>query len=167
MDNIEFRKAEEQDLNAVFLVFTDAIDEMIRHNILQWDELYPDRNILYNDIQSRQLYIGMIEDKIASVFVLNQECDEEYTDGNWEYPNATYYVIHRLCVNPHFQNRGIGLTTMKHIHKEMKQIGIETIRLDSYTLNPYAVKMYTKLGYNKVGYVNWRKGRFYLMEKKL
>jgi ribosomal protein S18 acetylase RimI-like enzyme len=167
MDKIEFIKAEEHNLDEVFLVFSNAIDEMYRYNILQWDELYPDKNILYNDIRNRQLYIGIIGNKIVSVYVLNQECDEQYANGNWKYPNSTYFIVHRLCVNPHFQNRGIGKITMKHIEYEVQKIGIETIRLDSFTLNPYAVKMYKKLGYNKVGYADWRKGRFYLMEKKL
>ncbi|MDP4147194.1 MAG: GNAT family N-acetyltransferase, partial [Bacillota bacterium] len=39
--------------------------------------------------------------------------------------------------------------------------------LDVFSLNPFALKMYYKQGYIKVGEVNWRKGKFYLMEKKL
>ena len=78
-----------------------------------------------------------------------------------------FYVIHRLCVNPKFQNQGIGTQTMKHIEKQVLSKGIDVIRLDAFTLNPFALKMYEKLGYTKVGDVNWRKGKFHLMEKKL
>jgi ribosomal protein S18 acetylase RimI-like enzyme len=46
-------------------------------------------------------------------------------------------------------------------------MGIDTIRLDVFTLNPYALKMYEKSGYIKVGFAHWRKGEFYLMEKKV
>lgn len=76
-------------------------------------------------------------------------------------------MIHRLCVNPKFQKRGIGTRTLQYIENQVKDQGIETIRLDVFTLNPYALRLYEKLGYNKVGYANWRKGRFQLMEKRL
>lgn len=99
--------------------------------------------------------------------MINQECDEQYLNGRWKYPNSRYYVVHRLCVNPIFQNRGIGMKTMIHIENELKKIGIDTIRLDAFTLNPYALKMYKRLGYSKVGIANWRKGKFYLMEKRI
>ncbi|MOA35168.1 hypothetical protein D3C78_1565980 [compost metagenome] len=49
----------------------------------------------------------------------------------------------------------------------VKQMGLETIRLDAFSQNPYALRMYEKLHYRTVGEVQWRKGLFYLMEKKL
>ena len=33
--------------------------------------------------------------------------------------------------------------------------------------NPFATKMYEKIGYEKTGSAEWRKGLFYLYEKKL
>lgn len=165
--DILFRKANENDLDSVFQVFTDAIAEMNRNNIPQWDERYPDRELLEEDISKNQLYIGIINDDIASAYVVNSECDEEYSAGDWQYPNASFCVIHRLCVNPKFQNKGVGTITMKHVEAEKKAEGVETIRLDAFTLNPYALKLYDKLGYLKVGTVDWRTGRFWLMEKKL
>ena len=104
---------------------------------------------------------------IASVFVVNSECDEEYENGDWQYPDASFRVIHRLCVNPKFQNRGVGAETMRHIEAELIKEGVESVRFDAFTQNPYALRLYDKLGYVKVGYADWRKGRFVLMEKKL
>ena len=101
------------------------------------------------------------------IYVINKECDEEYSDGNWKYPDSSYSVIHRLCVNPKYQNQGIGKLTLQHIERQVKKQGSETIRLDVFSLNPYALKMYKKLGYSKTGEVHWRKGKFYLMEKKI
>jgi ribosomal protein S18 acetylase RimI-like enzyme len=167
MDKIRFMIAKEQHLDEMFLIFTKAIDKMNENNIFQWDEVYPDKSTLYQDIRNRQLHIGIIGEEIVSAYVLNQECDEQYALGNWKYPNSSYRIIHRLCVNPQFQNKGIGTITMKYLENEVKKKGIETIRLDSYTLNPYAVRMYEKLGYEKVGFADFRKGKFYLMEKRL
>lgn len=164
---VEFSVAEEKELQEIINIFYDAIEEMNKHNILQWDEVYPDKNTIENDIRNKELYVGKINSEIACVYVLNGKCDEEYINGYWKYPNATYAVIHRMCVNPKFQNQGIGAVTLNHIEEKLKNEGVETIRLDAFSLNPFALKMYYKNGYVKVGEANWRKGKFYLMEKKL
>ena len=111
------------------------------------------------------MFVGKINREIASVFVLNKEYDEEYNNMNWKYKDASFYILHRLCVNPKFQNQGIGTNTMRLIEEFLRDEGIETIRLDSFSLNPFALKMYEKAGYLKVGEANWRKGLFYLFEK--
>ena len=67
------------------------------------------------DILKKELYIGILDKEIASVYVLNDECDEQYKNGNWKYPDASYKIVHRLCVDPRFQNRGVGRETVKHI----------------------------------------------------
>ncbi len=164
---LEFRKATAGELDAVFQIFRDAIAEMDRNGIPQWDELYPDWAILAEDISKDELFVGMIGDEIVSVFVINSEDQEGYENGKWQYPNTSFRIIHRLCVNPKFQNRGIGLETMRHIEAELKKEGVESVRFDAFTLNPFALRLYDKLGYKKVGYADFRKGRFVLMEKKL
>ena len=167
MSELKFLLAQKEDLNTVMSIFTDATNEMNRNAIYQWDSIYPNINIIEEDIKKEQLYMGIYEGTIVSAYVLNQEHDKQYDNGAWNYPNSTYYVLHRLCVNPQFQNKKIGTLTMLHIENEVKKMGADTIRLDVFTLNPYAVKLYEKLGYSKVGLTNWRKGTFYLMEKKL
>ena len=72
-----------------------------------------------------------------------------------------------LVVHPDFQNRGIAVATMKELEKQIKDMKINTIRLDAYSQNPYALKLYEKLGYVKTGEARWRKGLFYLYEKKI
>lgn len=164
---VEFSVADEKELQEIINIFSDAVEEMNKHNIFQWDKVYPDKHIIENDIRNKQLYVGKIHSEIACVYVVNNECDEEYTNGNWKYPNATYAVIHRMCVNPKFQNQGIGAITLNHIEEKLKNEGVETIRLDAFSLNPFSLKMYYKNGYVKVGEAIWRKGKFYLMEKKI
>ena len=99
--------------------------------------------------------------------MLNKKYDIEYENGNWKDLEKSYYVIHRLCINPKNQNKGIGKKTLRYIEGEVSTLGCEAIRLDVFEKNPYALKLYYAFGYEKVGYADWRKGRFYLMEKYL
>jgi ribosomal protein S18 acetylase RimI-like enzyme len=164
---ITLRKADFEDINIVVSIFKNAIEVMDKNDIPQWDDKYPNVEILNEDIVKGNMFLGEIDNQIASVFVLNQECDEQYKNGAWNYKEDSFAVIHRLCVNPLFQNKGVAAKSMNLIEEVLKAEGIETIRLDAFSLNPIALKLYEKLGYIKVGEANWRKGLFYLYEKKI
>jgi ribosomal protein S18 acetylase RimI-like enzyme len=171
------------DLNSIVKIFKAAAENMIKNNIFQWDEIYPSEDILAEDIQKHQMYkitfdgappqtsvpgeAALDFDNIISLFVLNNEYDREYANGIWEYTGDNFMVIHRLCVNTVYQNKGFGTKTMMCIEEYLKNTGIESIRLDAFSKNQAALKLYNKLGYKKTGEANWRKGLFYLFEKKL
>ena len=53
-------------------------------------------------------------------------------------------IIHRLCVSPEVQNRGIGKIVLNHIENQLQNIGFESVRLDVFSENPYAISLYKK-----------------------
>lgn len=108
-----------------------------------------------------------MDGKIAVIYAINKEYDEQYNNGKWKYLDSEYRIIHRLCVNPLFQNKGVAKQALSFVEKELKGEGVETIRLDVFSENPFALSLYQKNGYEEVGIANWRKGKFYLMEKHL
>lgn len=169
MDKTEllFQRAELSDLQEVVELFQRAIENMNQNNIPQWDELYPNEKILRDDIEKSQMFVGRSAGRIISVYVLSSEYDEEYNHADWQYPDASFLVLHRLCVHPDFQNKGIARRTMEQVEKQAGDSGAETIRLDAFSDNPYALRLYKGLGYHKTGTADWRKGRFYLYEKNL
>lgn len=162
---IDYRPAREKDLKEIDLLVQNAIHKMEENNIYQWDELYPTKEDFANDIKNGDLYVGMIDSEIAVVFALNQESDEDYKNGAWDCPERTYFVLHRLCVNPVFQNRGVATKTMQYIEGMLRNKGIQAVRLDVFSKNPHSQKLYARAGYVQTGMADWRKGRFYLMEK--
>lgn len=164
---MEIRKARLSDLDKIIEIYKNVIITMEKNNIHQWDEIYPSSSILKEDILNDEMYVGVIDNIIVSVVVLNSKFDEQYINGRWQHNNKNFSIVHRLCVNPLYQNKKIGNKTMLMIEELLRDVGIESIRLDAFSENPYALKMYEKLGYKKVGEVTWRKGLFYLFEKKI
>lgn len=161
------RKADLKDLNIIINIFEIGIKSMCDSGIYQWDDVYPTNAVIKEDILKKEMYVGIKDNIIVSAFTVNNECDEQYKNGMWKYSSESYLVIHRLCVNPGYQNQKIARNTMIEIEEVLKKRGVESIRLDAFSLNPYALKLYEKLGYERVGEANWRKGLFYLFEKKL
>ena len=164
---IQYETAEPQDLNEIFLVVQSAIQKMKEQKIDQWDDIYPTREDFLEDIRKKQLRIGRMDGKIAVIYTISEECDEQYQNGIWKEPERPFCILHRLCVNPAVQHQGIAQRTMKRIEEEAEAMGYEAIRLDCFSGNPIACRLYQRLGYQKAGEASWRKGIFWLMEKYL
>ena len=167
LGKLRFRKATLFDLTEAFRLFTAAIRRMDEQGIPQWDAVYPNKAVLRRDILRRQLFVGLLDDRIACAFALSRQCDAEYAEGAWRYPDEPYMVIHRLCVHPAYQNRGVAARAMAYIERRLFTRGEHAVRLDAFSLNPYALRLYERLGYEKTGEVRFRKGIFYLYEKAL
>ena len=104
---MEFRKAVPSDLPAVMPVYRAAIRHMDEAGIHQWDEIYPSEADIKEDIERGEMRLGLIGGAIASAFTLNSRQDEQYANGKWKYDGGRCAVVHRLCVRPDRQNRGL------------------------------------------------------------
>jgi ribosomal protein S18 acetylase RimI-like enzyme len=162
---MEYRLGRLEDLEGICDMISSAKKFMMSQGINQWDELYPIKEDFEDDINKNTLYTVSEDGKLVAIYVISEDCDDAYLKCSWEHERPC--VIHRLCVSPDFQNRGIGNTILAQIESQLVEMGYESSRLDVFSENPYALKLYEKNGYIKRGHADWRKGRFYLMEKKI
>ena len=167
MQDLHIKKAYIDDLDEILCIYRRAVSHMDSLGIFQWDEVYPDKDILRSDIEKGNMYLAVLSGRISSVVVINRECDADYYNCTWNFPDANYAVVHRLCVDPAVQNQGVGTKTMLLVEKMLSGLGFDAVRLDAFSKNPFSLKMYDKLGYQIVGDATWRKGYFYLLEKDL
>lgn len=147
------------DIQEIMELVSSSIETMESHGIDQWDNLYPTKEDFEDDIKRNQLFVATINHSIACIFTVNQDMDEAYNQVSWN--RDSFIVIHRLCVHPTFQNKGVAREIMQFIIHNMR---VSSIRLDVFSQNPYALKLYQSLGFVYKGDASWRKGKFYLME---
>lgn len=162
----DFRLAREEDFLFIVSIFKRAIYNMNQHGIHQWDEIYPDDSILQSDLDKQEMYVLTFGKRIVSA-VVNEEQDPQYGAAYWNYSDGKIAVMHRLCVDPDHQHHGIGKETIRCAEIMLLDKGYSSIRLDAFSQNESALKMYKGLGYIQVGEVTFRKGLFYLFEKRL
>lgn len=165
--DIDFRKAVLTDLEMVWKIFTNAILHMDKQGIPQWDEIYPNKDIILDDIKNQQMYLVIENGVPISAVVLNEYQDEEYAALPWRYTDAKTAVIHRLCVSSTEQGKGWGKKTVQLAEQELLKLGYTCVRLDAFSQNPFALRLYESLGYEKAGDVQFCKGKFYCYEKQL
>ena len=61
------------------LTLTRACGQHMRDNgIDQWDEDYPNREVISHDIQTQTLFAYREDDEVLGIVVLNETQDEEY-----------------------------------------------------------------------------------------
>ena len=164
---MEFRVAQSSDLAEVMALFRAATLAMDALRVFQWDEAYPCVEIVQEDIDRAQMQVGLANGKIAVTFVLEPCKEHDYENANWRYPVTEFVVLHRLCVHPAFQGQGVARTAMDYLEGEALSRGARAIRLDAFSQNPAALRLYESRGYEKAGEIRYRKGLFYLYEKKL
>ncbi|MEC4113080.1 GNAT family N-acetyltransferase [Myroides pelagicus] len=160
------RPTEITDLPHILEVLEEVKQHMFYQGIDQWDEEYPNENIIHTDIKKEQAYIYTQNNKIIAYMVLNEEYDIEYNALNWTTPTS-FIVIHRLFVKPTAQGKGISSQMIQYAEEYAKTNNYASIRFDAYSRNNTANAVYLKKNYRLVGTVQFRKGVFNCYEKAL
>lgn len=93
------RLAKEADLNRILEIYEIARQFMRSNgNPTQWNNGYPQPDLLEEDIQLNRLYVVEAEDEIKGVFVFFIGADPTYAyiEGSWR-SDTPYGVIHRIA----------------------------------------------------------------------
>lgn len=143
------------------IALTKSCGKHMRENgIDQWDENYPDRQSIENDLHTKTLFVWKEAKKILGIIVLNENQDEEYQQINWSTSETNRnLVVHRLAVLPSHQGRGLARKLMDFAENFAKEQNYDAIRLDTFSQNPRNQKFYSNRGYTNLGpvYLKYKK----------
>ena len=161
------RKAYESELNDIMKMYKSCVKGMIRNGIDQWDSSYPNSKIITSDLLAGTYYVVEIKNEIIGGINIDQNQDKTYLSINWKDTSNSFLVVHRLAVKEEFWNKKIGKYLMLFTEKLVKQKGLKSIRLDTYSGNPKAINFYKRLGYSELGsiYLKPNKNEYYCFEK--
>jgi len=137
---------------------------MRENGIDQWDENYPDRVSIENDLTTKTLFAYREENEILGIVVLNENQDEEYAEINWSTADSDRnIVVHRLAVHPTHQGKGIARKIMDFAEQFAEEQKYDAIRLDTFSQNPRNQRFYTNRGYTDLGpvYLKYKKDHPY------
>jgi ribosomal protein S18 acetylase RimI-like enzyme len=160
-------EAHREQLPEIMALYREAIENMRSQGIEQWDEIYPSQCDIERDIETQSMAVFMEGTSVLAVIAMNAEQDPAYRNANWEYTQEPIAALHRLCVHPKAQGKGIGKIVVALAENRLAQQGYATIRLDAFSQNIAANALYRSLGYRAAGEITLRKGQFYLYEKRI
>ncbi|KAI7252842.1 hypothetical protein KC345_g11442 [Hortaea werneckii] len=135
----------------------------------QWDDSYPNRDIITADIEQGTLFVCIDNEAIAGIIVLDENQSEQYGAIEWQQQQGPHLVMHRLAVHPEFQGKGIARQLIAFAEEYARRSGYSSIRMDTYAKNERVLKIYPSLGYVQRGeiYFPGRTAAFPVFEKIL
>ena len=139
------KRAEISHLEKIMDMYDSCVAGMIKKNIDQWDETYPNKEVIKQDIKLKTYFIATINQEIIGGINIDQEQDPTYLGINWEDKTASFLVVHRLAVKEEFWSQKIG--KINEIRRKLViEKNLKSIRLDTYsTTTSYKFR---KLGTN-------------------
>lgn len=161
------KQAKADDLDAIMDMYASCVEGMLALGIDQWDESYPNRAIIEQDLKDACYYIGVLEGEIVAGMRVDKIQDPTYLRIDWKDKTNNFMVVHRLGSKTNVWNKGIGKQMMEFAEKLAKEKGCSSFRLDTYSHNPKAIAFYKKRGYSQLGHINLKpdKDIYYCFEK--
>ena len=163
---MNFRKSTYDDVDKILEIIEKAKVELKKLGLDQWQNGYPDRKVIENDIKFGISYV--LEDieknenglksesftKILGTIVLSPKKEMPYSkiEGKW-ITNDDYIVIHRLAVDSEIKNKGIATKILEFSEKECIKNKILSIKTDTHENNEPMKKFLEKNGFSYCGVI--------------
>ncbi|MEG9327566.1 GNAT family N-acetyltransferase [Salinimicrobium catena] len=164
------RKATRQDLESAKSLTEACAAAMQEKAIFQWNEHYPSRERLLEDIEKEELYVLEEHGEILGIIVLTPQIDEEYLPIEWLTPGGNNLYVHRLATLPEVWGKGYGQKLMDFAEKFAAAQNYQSVRLDTFSKNKRNQKFYESRDYKRLGNIFFPKQSehpFYCYEKIL
>ncbi|MBR4067780.1 MAG: GNAT family N-acetyltransferase [Clostridia bacterium] len=131
-----------------------------------WDDEYPDRQIIEEDIRCGYLF-GMY-DQDALIAVGAALPDDELTHlSQWQIPSEKPCVLSRIGVRTEMQGKGLAAQLVAFLADKMHASGYDTARMLVSPGNDRALRAYRNSGFTHCGSVVMYNEEWLCFEKKL
>ena len=112
---LTFRKAAPDDLPSMLTLVRQAQAFMASQGIDQWQDGYPSKDILAEDIRLGRIYVYDDDGAIASISVLTDEPEPIYDQiGDKWLSTAPYLTIHRMALDDAHRHSGLAAKILEN-----------------------------------------------------
>lgn len=157
MQSLKFRKAQPEDTERIWEILQQAIERRRKDGSHQWQDGYPNRNVVQKDIQQQVGYVALLDGNIAAytALIINDEPTYEVIDGAW-LTNEDFLVIHRVAVAEEYLGRGFGKEIFNFAEKVAVQQSVFSIKVDTNFDNGGLLAILKGLNYRYCGEISVR-----------
>lgn len=152
---MEFRKSVKSDIPQIMSIVKQAQAYFKEQNIDQWQNGYPNEEVINNDIKNEDSYVIIKEDEVVATTVVSFDKESSYKniiDGKW-LTNGDYGVIHRVAVNNNYKGLGLSHKIMKYAEELCLEKGVHSIKVDTHEENIPMQSLLKKNGFEYCGVI--------------
>lgn len=143
---MEIRKAKLEEADEILSIYKS----LIGYEGCLWNEYYPSKEDVINDIKNNTLYLIKIDDVIVAVAnagidkaLFSKDCLSKDISNPRE--------LARVAVRVDYQKQGLSKILVRNIEEDLRLNGIDYIVLTAGKTNYKALKLYESLDYKIVG----------------
>ena len=156
---MEFRLAQEKDLENMCTITQQAKAQLKRLGVSHWQKGYPDREVWERDIQNRMAWLAVEGEQVLGVFAFQVTPDVSYgeLEGAW-LTDTPYASMHRVCVSDDSKGKGVAGAMFQHGFSMAREQGFASVRIDTHPDNLPMQRALGKAGFVRCGTIALREG---------
>ena len=150
-----FRKAIVSDIDIVMSILGQAQEYLRNKGVDQWQDNYPNLDIIKRDIEKNIGYVLEKDGKIVATVAVSFNDEKTYDniyDGKWITEND-YAVVHRIAVENNYKGQRLSAKILAHIVEMCLNKNIHSIKVDTHKQNEYMRKMLSNNGFKYCGII--------------
>jgi len=157
------RKTETKDLESIMPIFSEARKTIALLGIDQWQNGYPSRSVIEEDVKREQSYCVLSDGKIIATFALilhGEPTYDEIFDGKWLTGDekGQYLAIHRVAIAVASRGNGISGKIISYASELATSLGKRSLRIDTHEGNVVMRRMLEKNGFVHCGTIFLKDG---------
>ncbi|MDA3614846.1 GNAT family N-acetyltransferase [Polluticaenibacter yanchengensis] len=154
---VKFRKAEPADIPAIWEVLKGAIARRKADGSKQWQDGYPNPEVVKKDIDNGYGYVLTDDNDIAGYCAVMINDEPAYKDiiGKW-ITDGDFVVYHRVAISENHLGKGLAKKMMTSIEDFARGNNIKSLKVDTNFDNPAMLSILKKAGYVYCGEVVFR-----------
>ncbi|PZO96089.1 MAG: GNAT family N-acetyltransferase [Streptococcus pyogenes] len=148
---MDIRLAFPNEINQILPLFEQAKRQMAAYGSDQWQDAYPDYQVISNDILQGQAYLACQAGEIIGYVAVVQGGEEAYEaiyEGQWLTQTKDYVVFHRLVLSQQWQGQGLAQIFLQGMMEGLAQTDF---RCDTHEKNRAMQGLLEKLGFTYCG----------------
>lgn len=152
-----FRQAVDADLFPIWAILQQAIVRRRQEGSDQWQDGYPNPDVVRNDIAQGSGYVLIDGQNIIGYvsILVNDEPQYEKIEGEW-LTDSDFVVLHRVALSADHVGKGLSKRILGFVEEYATKNGINSIKADTNFDNIAMRKTFEKLGYIYCGQVYFR-----------
>ncbi len=164
MSNSDFhiRSASGRDIPQIIELFNISRKTMWEQGIDQWQDGYPFRSDIENDIENNRAYVLYSDNTLVGYFAYTtgkEEVYENITEGSFrEEKQYRYSSVHRVAITPERRGHGYGMLIFDYAVKLAHIDHALSLRCDTHEDNRPMKSLLMKCGFQYCGVVYYIRG---------
>lgn len=166
---MNLRKSQLSDANRIMEIIKNAQGSLKNQGIDQWQNNYPNLEVVKHDILSGNGYVLEDAEHIYGTVTISFDGEPTYAsihNGSWLSENH-YAVIHRIAIDEAHTGLGLSKILLNKVETITKESSVHSIKVDTHKDNHIMQKLLEKQGFTYCGIINLADGNERLAYEKL